>query len=458
MSLTLLCIDGVNLLLAGFLAIAARLGQGWEWGLYGQIVPVGAVCLLGYALSGQYPGTGLGPVEELRRITSTTTAVIFGLAGLTFFARNPEDYSRLTLGLTWLFSLLLLPLGRNLVRAVAARLGAWGEPVLVIGYSQAGRHLVHHLRAHRTLGYYPVAAVDGFAADHRSQGEAGLPVFSATGGRLDTPGFEAIQTAILIPAEVPEPLAYAITKNNSGGFRRLILIPDQIGISSLGVTPVTLNGMIGLKVHDNLLSNFARFQKRCVDFVGASSGLLLLSPLFGLIAVVIKLTSRGPVFYQQERVGKDGRVFGMAKFRTMRQNAHQELDDILRGDPGLQAEWDKYQKLKRDPRLTLVGGFLRRYSIDELPQLWNVLKGEMSLVGPRPFFSAQREMYGEGFSHYIRVLPGITGMWQVTVRNQSEFTQRAYWDEYYVRNWSIWLDIYILARTVWVVLRREGAY
>jgi len=142
----------------------------------------------------------------------------------------------------------------------------------------------------------------------------------------------------------------------------------------------------------------------------------------------------------------------------MYENAHQGLDELLQTNPHLQAEWDKYQKLKHDPRLTPVGGFLRKYSIDEFPQLWNVLKGEMSLVGPRPFLPDQQQMYGEGFSHYIRVLPGITGMWQVTVRNQSEFSERPFWDEYYVRNWSIWLDIYILAKTIWAVLRREGAY
>ena len=344
------------------------------------------------------------------------------------FESIAEAYSRLTLGLTWLFSLFTVPLGRNLLRGMAARLGLWGEPVLVIGYGEVGRRLVAHLRAHRSLGYYPVAAVDGFAADRRIEGQSRLPVFPAPAGHLDTPGFAALQTAILIPAEVPQPLAAAITRHNCGGFRRLILIPDQLGISSLGVTPVTLNGMIGLKVHDNLLSKFARFQKRLVDFTGASLGLVLLAPLFGLIAILIKLTSRGPVFYLQERVGKDGRLFGMVKFRTMRQHAHQELAALLESNPHLRAEWDQYQKLKSDPRLTPIGDFLRKYSIDELPQLWNVLTGEMSLVGPRPFFPEQREMYGEGFTHYTRVLPGITGLWQVTVRNQSEFTHRADWD------------------------------
>lgn len=461
MSAALLFCDLMAILLAGTLAIAARLwlGQGWHWSLYGQILPVGMVLLLGYALSNLYPGIGLGSVEELRRITLTTT-LVFSLAGLTFFTRNPEDYSRLTLGMTWLFSLVLLPLGRNLLRAIAGRLSLWGEPVVVIGYGNRGQQLAKHLRRKPAIGYFPVAVVDGLGGNHRVRSEDDVPVIPAGDIWPDNPCLEGIKTAILILSEAPVSLIDAITKDDYGGFQRLILIPDQSGLGSLalGVTPVTLDSLLGLKVHNNLLSKFAQFQKRLIDIVGALFGLLLLSPLFGLIAILIKLSSPGSVFYHQERVGKGGRIFGMVKFRTMHHNAHQVLDEVLQKDPLLRAEWDKYQKLKNDPRVTSVGDFLRKYSIDEFPQLWNVLKGEMSLVGPRPFFPEQREMYGKAYSHYIRVLPGMTGMWQVTVRNRSEFTERPYWDEYYVRTWSIWLDIYILARTFWVMLRREGAY
>lgn len=148
----------------------------------------------------------------------------------------------------------------------------------------------------------------------------------------------------------------------------------------------------------------------------------------------------------------------MVKFRTMHENADQVLETHLANDDVLHQEWQRYQKLKNDPRLTRSGGFLRKYSLDELPQLWNVLTGEMSLVGPRPFLPDQKEMYGDRISNYIKVSPGITGMWQVSGRNQSEFSARPYWDEYYVRNWSWWLDVYILAKTIGVVLRREGAY
>jgi Undecaprenyl-phosphate galactose phosphotransferase WbaP len=452
--------DTISIIVSGFLSITARLclGQGWQWDLYSQILLVGTVCLLAYASVQLYPGNILNPVEELRRTTLATSITIFSLAGLTFFIQNPEYYSRLTMGLTWLFGLILVPLVRYLLREIVACLGVWGEPVIVVGYGDQGKRLVEYLREHRTMGYDPVAIVDDFADDDYFLKGDDLPVFSACNRCIDVTGLEKVKTAIVIVSEVSEDQVHTLTRDNTWGYQRIILIYDLLGLCSLGVTPITLNGMTGFKVHDNLLNKFAQFQKHLMDIVGACIGLLLLSPIFGLIAIAIKLTSRGPVFFHQDRVGKDGRIFRMVKFRTMFENSHQILADILETDQLLKTEWDKYQKLKNDPRLSPMGGFLRRYSIDELPQLWNVLKGEMSLIGPRPFFLEQKEMYGDGYSRYIRTHPGLTGMWQVNVRNQSEFTERSIWDEYYVRNWSIWLDIFILAKTFLVVLRQEGAY
>jgi len=141
----------------------------------------------------------------------------------------------------------------------------------------------------------------------------------------------------------------------------------------------------------------------------------------------------------------------------MHLNADEVLRQYLAKDPALQAEWDQYQKLKNDPRITRVGRVLRRFSIDELPQLWNVFKGDMSLVGPRPIMINQIELYGRPYEHYVRVTPGITGLWQISGRNQTTFAYRAEMDVYYVMSWSIWMDIYILARTIWVVFRHQGA-
>jgi len=377
---------------------------------------------------------------------------------LTFFARNPENYSRLTLGLTWVFSLASVPLGRAITRSVATRLRIWGEPVVVIGNGKRGRKLVESLLENRQLGFYPVAILDCFKDANGNLGT--IPVLSAKEALVthNLPGLKSVKTAILVISEVSKTFAEGIINDQYGGFRRLILVPEQEGINSMGVTPLALNGILGLQVHHNLMSTLAQIQKRVMDIFGAIFGLILLSPFFALLAILIKRDSPGRVFYRQTRIGKDGKSFGMVKFRSMLQNADEVLEDHLRYDPELRREWDRFQKLKEDPRVTPLGAFIRKYSIDEFPQLWNVLAGEMSLVGPRPFLPEQRDLYGEGFTHYIRVCPGMTGMWQISGRNVSEFGDRPYWDEYYVRNWSIWLDLYILARTVWVVLRREGAY
>jgi Undecaprenyl-phosphate galactose phosphotransferase WbaP len=181
-------------------------------------------------------------------------------------------------------------------------------------------------------------------------------------------------------------------------------------------------------------------------------------PLFVLISVAIKLSSPGPIFYGQLRIGRGSRHFRAWKFRTMVAGADRVLRDHLEADPELRQEWEHDHKLKDDPRVTWIGRFLRKTSLDELPQLFNVMVGQMSLVGPRPIVDAEIDKYGETFELYKEVSPGITGLWQVSGRNNTTYQERVDLDSYYVRNWSPWLDLYILMRTIKVVLRREGAY
>jgi len=186
-------------------------------------------------------------------------------------------------------------------------------------------------------------------------------------------------------------------------------------------------------------------------------GGLLISPLLFLIAVLIKLDSPGPMLYKQMRLGTDGNHFFCWKFRTMRTDAGQVLTELLQDNPDLRAEWEKEHKLHDDPRITRVGRFLRKSSLDELPQLWNVLVGEMSLVGPRPIVDAEVSRYRDAYELYRRVKPGMSGLWQVGGRSETSYKERVEMDTYYVRNWSVWLDLVILARTVGAVLYRHGA-
>jgi Undecaprenyl-phosphate galactose phosphotransferase WbaP len=266
-----------------------------------------------------------------------------------------------------------------------------------------------------------------------------------------------IRTAILIMDEIPKELATQIIRTHHAGFRSFIVVQNNGGINHLGVTPFYIDSILGLKVNDNLSSRLAQLQSRLIDFLGSFFGLVLLSPFFVLLSVLIRIDSPGMAIYRQKRIGKGGKQFNMLKFRTMYRDADANLTKYLEKDDSLKQEWDQFQKLREDPRVTRLGKFLRRYSIDELPQLWNVLKGEMSLVGPRPFLPEQLEIYNR-FADYVRVTPGITGLWQVFGRNETDFHERAQFDEYYVHNWSIWLDIHILARTFWVVLTKTGAF
>lgn len=191
--------------------------------------------------------------------------------------------------------------------------------------------------------------------------------------------------------------------------------------------------------------------------------LILLAAPYILLALIIlvfliKLDSPGPVFFRQIRIGRLGRKFAVYKFRTMVQNADQVLQDYLDKSPELKVEWLATHKLKQDPRVTRLGALLRTWSLDELPQLWNVIIGDMSLVGPRPIVDAEVEKYGKCFELYIQVRPGLTGLWQVSGRNNTTYERRVELDEYYVRNRSLKLDLQILLKTVLVVLKKDGAY
>jgi Undecaprenyl-phosphate galactose phosphotransferase WbaP len=179
---------------------------------------------------------------------------------------------------------------------------------------------------------------------------------------------------------------------------------------------------------------------------------------FLFLAILIKLDSPGPVFYRQTRIGRFGRKFPVYKFRTMVQDADRVLQDYLDKSPELKAEWLATHKLKEDPRVTRLGARLRTWSLDELPQLWNIIIGDMSLVGPRPIVDAEVEKYGKCFELYIQVRPGLTGLWQVSGRNNTTYERRVELDEYYIRNRSLKLDLQILLKTALVVLKKDGAY
>jgi len=265
-----------------------------------------------------------------------------------------------------------------------------------------------------------------------------------------------VRTGLVVCANINE--VEAVREVYHDIFERIILVSgEDNGLQLSGVSVHEFGGLYGLVVCQNLLDPWSQRFKRLIDVIGAGLGLVMILPLLVVIALLIKFDDPGKIFYHQKRVGRNGKEFDMLKFRTMYMNADQVLKTHLESDPAMQQEWDTYQKLSKDPRLTRIGGFLRRYSLDEFPQLWNVLIGQMSLVGPRPILLSQKSLYGSRFDHYVRVTPGMTGLWQVSGRNRLSFEKRAELDMQYVLSWSVWLDIYLLVCTLRTVLLHEGA-
>lgn len=326
------------------------------------------------------------------------------------------------------------------------------------GNGEQSSSLIRYLRQNPKLGLVPIVVLD-VEPRHLFYLEE-IPVVPAEQLLFDASYQNAlgIDTAIVVSTGVPEDWMSRLTRYQGGNFRRLIIVPGLDRVSNLSLTSLNLGGILSFELQHNLLNEKEQTLKRFLDLALTIVGGLLISPFLLLIAVLIKLDSKGPVLYGHTRLGLNGRKFKVWKFRTMFPNADQVLEDYLQAHPELRQEWDSLHKLKDDPRVTRVGRFLRKYSLDEFPQLWNVLRGEMSLVGPRPIVEDEICRYDDCYEFYTQVKPGITGMWQISGRNDTTYEERVRLDEFYVRNWSVWLDIVILARTVWVVLRPRGAY
>ncbi len=409
---------------------------------------------------GLYPGYLLGPVERLRRRMLATLAVFGGLAAWDNIVERGV-LSRGVLLATFAFALILPPLAETMARTMLVRRGRWGIPVVVLGAGETGRGIARTLRGEAQLGLKPVAFLDNRPAMWNTVVE-GVPVAGPLGLATD---FETRAEAAI--AAVGDLGAGGLAKNEIGAllqelnFPRVIVVPDLAAIASLWVTARDLGGgCLGLEIKKNLLLRRNTALKRFMDQAIALPLFIASLPVMGIAALWIKLASRGPVFYRQMREGFDGRRIAVWKLRTMYRDADAVLEEWLESHPGDRAEWSRYFKLRHDPRvLPGIGRLLRRTSLDELPQLWAILNGEMSLVGPRPFPDYHLDQFSSEFrSLRTRVLPGLTGLWQVSARSEGDVGVQQALDTYYIRNWSPWLDLYILARTVAAVLLARGAY
>ena len=409
---------------------------------------------IAYGWVGLYPGYGISAVQRIRsRVYATAT--IFVVLLLWNYTLYDGQWSRGVLILTMFFALVLAPALEAPLRRALIKRGICGVPVIVLGAGRTGALVAKTLQKERDLGFILAGMLDD---DPNKWGTTvhGIRVVGPLSAADAFVG-RAKVALVAIPRMQRERLSELV---ESLSFPNVIVVPDLFGIQSLWITSRDIGGVLGLELKKNLLVPANRLLKRALDLAISVPGFLLSLPLLAALACWIKIVSPGSPFFIQQRQGKGGKTIDIYKLRTMYPDAEQMLVEHLDANPSARADWLRYYKLKKDPRvLPGVGWFLRRYSLDELPQLWNVLRGEISLVGPRPFPAYHVAGFPESFRTLrSSVMPGITGLWQVSARSNGDLEIQQAEDTYYIRNWSLWLDIYILLRTLMTVFLPNGAY
>ena len=430
----------------------------FDFAIYYSILPITLFFIMAYAITGLYPSIPLVSVAEIKKIVITTLIVFLSVNTATFFLKERIEFSRFVLVMSWAFITVMVPVGRTVIRMLLSRKIWWGYPVVVIGTDSVGINTVRLLINQPEIGLKPIAIVRTreYIANSHFQN---IPILSSIHDiSCNKELLRKSVNALIVCGDMDSMCSKKIIDECNVKFHSTFLLPSIDGISSLWLSASDMSGTLVLKFRNKLLDKSRQLIKKTLDILIVILFSPVLLPVFCLISLLIKLDSKGSVFYKQDRVGKSGVIFQMIKFRTMKSNSDDLLKFYLQNNPDEKKYWLERHKIENDPRITRVGHFLRKTSLDELPQFINVIKGEMSVVGPRPIFKEDIEAYDEDYELYKLVYPGITGMWQVSGRNQLTYQQRIKMDTYYVRNWSIWLDIYLMIKTIFTVLLCRGAY
>ncbi len=379
------------------------------------------------------------------------------LLDMTLVASTRWNSSRLWWLLVWILAVGMVVWGRVITRWMLKQLGLWIRPTIIIGHGENALEAAIALESEPRMGFEVAGYVNVDEPSPRLQykGQT-LQTFHQLEVLADQPG---IQWVIALEHSQSEQREHWLRTLTQWGATDISVIPAMRGVPLYGtdMSHFFSHEVALLRVRNNLRRWPARLTKRLFDTLVAALLLVLLSPLLWVIALLLKLEG-GSVLFAHQRIGKNGRKFDCYKFRSMVPNAERQLQNLLQHNAQLKAQWDKEHKLKDDPRISRMGDFLRRTSLDELPQLFNVLKSEMSLVGPRPIVQEELQKYGLEKSYYLMVRPGMTGLWQVSGRNDVDYETRVYLDAWYVKNWSLWYDLAILVKTIKVVFGRNGAY
>jgi Undecaprenyl-phosphate galactose phosphotransferase WbaP len=412
--------------------------------------------LLVATVQGTYGAIPPRPVRKFRGWVLGAAAVCLAVVAEAWLLEIGTATRYLTLAAATGLAILLASFCRAICRILFGSAAWWGTRLIVVGTGGLAAKAYADLAREPQWGLRPVGFVDdaefGDAADQAAH-NLGLVE------RLDelAAEFDVDWALVAVHTFDADVLADLLTRT-TGQIRHWIILPPLERYPSVWLEACEAARRPALTVTNRLALPWSGLLKQTLDLAVTIVLSLAALPLISVIALLIKLGSPGPIFYGQERIGRQGRRFKAWKFRTMLPDADAVLSRYLDEHPELAAEWKANHKLRCDPRITWIGHWLRVTSLDELPQVWNVLCGEMSLVGPRPIVAAEIDKYAESYEHYMKVLPGITGLWQVSGRNNTTYQERVSLDVYYIQNWSLWLDIYILACTAKVVLLREGAY
>ncbi len=398
--------------------------------------------------------------DEIAAVWKTVFYATVSVFVITSLAKLFDITSRTSIFLMGFSAAVFMPLVRiNLKRALVSA-GWMGRKVLILGAGHTGENTIKAIQREPLLGYQ----VAGFLDDDPDKQGKWLHGFPVLGPLEDAERWitahDVKEVILSMPAIDRDRLARVINKLHRR-VDRILFVPDLAGIAVLGTRLQHFfhEQSLAIEVRNSLQNRANRIIKRLFDLFAGSVLVLLLLPVLALIALLIKIESRGPVLFRQTRIGRGGRAFSIFKFRTMRIDSEERLKELLESDPEARTEWESFFKLRNDPRITRVGRFLRRTSLDELPQLFNVLAGQMSLVGPRPVTEEElQEYYRENRDMYELVRPGLTGLWQTSGRNSLPYTERVKLDIWYVKNWNLWLDVVMLLKTVGVVLKGDGAY
>jgi Undecaprenyl-phosphate galactose phosphotransferase WbaP len=436
------------------LAVYPSAGGAVGWVVLLALLPLVAA----YWMSGLYAEVWAHPVVNFQHLTHVTT---IGLVASAVAAAVAAVAAGATMGpfplwcaATWPGVVVLVPVARAFVHRRCEGLSWWGYPALVIGSGAAAESVAKVLLATPRSGLRPVLMTD----PHDDCRCSILPVVNDASTLESLVRANQIRHAVVSLPDVPAARLAELLDRYAALIPHVLVLSDCSTLPTLWGASRSGGGRLSaVEVRNALLLETLQAGKRGVDVAVAAGVLLLGLPLLLGLAVLVKLSGPGPVLYGHTRVGRSGRPFKVWKFRTMAVDGDRVLRQHLMRHPAAREEWERDQKLRDDPRVTRAGRVMRRLSLDELPQAWNVLRGDMSLVGPRPIVRDEMRRYGSGIALYTKVKPGITGLWQVSGRNDTGYQDRVQLDLFYVRHWSPWLDAYILAKTVVALVGRNGA-